>query len=208
MQNKINSSKKNTPDNNEKIPYMKRTIEHWKIVALYLILYDVIAVNVSYFLGLWLRFDLHYGTILKEYIIAFLEFAPIYTVVCLLVFGRLHLYSSVWRFSSFTELNRVMLATIITTIFQFVGITVFFRRMPVSYYLVGAVAQFGLITVVRFSYRYVNLQRNSRVQKKQSTHNIMVIGTGAAEQAILREMRNSEQISGQACCVIDDNSNK
>ena len=58
MQNKINSSKKNTPDNNEKIPYMKRTIEHWKIVALYLILYDVIAVNVSYFLGLWLRFDL------------------------------------------------------------------------------------------------------------------------------------------------------
>ena len=101
-----------------------------------------------------------------------------------------------------------MLATIITTIFQFVGITVFFRRMPVSYYLVGAVAQFGLITVVRFSYRYVNLQRNSRVQKKQSTHNIMVIGAGAAEQAILREMRNSEQISGQACCVIDDNSNK
>lgn len=31
MQNKINSSKKYTPDNNEKIPYMKRTIEHWKI---------------------------------------------------------------------------------------------------------------------------------------------------------------------------------
>ena len=208
MQNKINSSKKNTPDNNEKIPYMKRAIEHWEIVALYLILYDVIAVNVSYFLGLWLRFDLHYGAIPKEYIIAFLEFAPIYTVVCLLVFGRLHLYSSVWRFASFTELNRVMLATIITTIFQFVGITVFFHRMPVSYYLVGAVAQFGLITVVRFSYRYINLQRNSRVQKKQSTHNIMVIGAGAAGQAILREMRNSEQISGQACCVIDDNPNK
>ena len=208
MQNKINSSKKNTPDNNEKIPYMKRAIEHWKIVALYLILYDVIAVNVSYFLGLWLRFDLHYGAIPKEYIIAFLEFAPIYTVVCLLVFGRLHLYSSVWRFASFTELNRVMLATIITTIFQFVGITVFFHRMPVSYYLVGAAAQVGLITVVRFSYRYINLQRNSRVQKKQSTHNIMVIGAGAAGQAILREMRNSEQISGQACCVIDDNPNK
>lgn len=208
MQNKINSSKKNTPHNNEKIPYMKRAIEHWKIVALYLILYDVIAVNVSYFLGLWLRFDLHYGAIPKEYIIAFLEFAPIYTVVCLLVFGRLHLYSSVWRFASFTELNRVMLATIITTIFQFVGITVFFHRMPVSYYLVGAAAQVGLITVVRFSYRYINLQRNSRVQKKQSTHNIMVIGAGAAGQAILREMRNSEQISGQACCVIDDNPNK
>lgn len=100
------------------------------------------------------------------------------------------------------------MAAIITTIFQFVGITVFFNRMPVSYYLVGAVAQFGLITVARFSYRYINLQRNSRVQKKQSTHNIMVIGTGAAGQAILREMRNSEQISGKACCVIDDNPNK
>ena len=36
----------------------KTKIQHWKVIAFYLIVYDIIAVNFSYFLGLWLRFDL------------------------------------------------------------------------------------------------------------------------------------------------------
>ena len=51
MQNKINSSKEHILDNNEKIPYMNRAIEHWKIVALYLNLYNVISVNGPIFFG-------------------------------------------------------------------------------------------------------------------------------------------------------------
>lgn len=128
-----------------------------------------------------------------------------FTVV---VFCRAHLYSSVWRFAGFTELNRILMATVITTLFQVVGITCFFGRMPVSYYMVGAVGQFALTTGLRFSYRFVNLQRNHREQKKTYDSNIMIIGAGAAGQTILRELRNSEQVSGKPCCVIDDNPNK
>ena len=72
----------------------KKRIEHWQVVSLYLVLFDVIAVNVSYFAGLLLRFDLHFSQIPQMYLTPFLRFAPIYTVAVLVVFEVLHLYNS------------------------------------------------------------------------------------------------------------------
>ncbi|MCC2190984.1 nucleoside-diphosphate sugar epimerase/dehydratase [Fusicatenibacter faecihominis] len=186
----------------------KAKIQHWKVIAFYLVVYDIIAVNFSYFLGLWLRFDLQYSNIPREYLSAFLKFAPVYTVAVVIVFYILRLYNSLWRFASFNELNRIFAASVITTVIQIVGITALFVRMPFSYYVVGAATQFALITVVRFAYRFINMERARREQSARSRHNVMVIGAGAAGQTILRELQNSKEISGKACCVIDDNPNK
>ena len=38
-------------------------IEHWHVITAILIIYDMIAVNMSYFLALWLRFDFHFSAI-------------------------------------------------------------------------------------------------------------------------------------------------
>lgn len=173
-----------------------------------MVVYDIIAVNFSYFLGLWLRFDLQYSNIPREYLSAFLKFAPVYTVAVVIVFYILRLYNSLWRFASFNELNRIFAASVITTVIQIVGITALFVRMPFSYYVVGAATQFALITVVRFAYRFINMERARREQSARSRHNVMVIGAGAAGQTILREVQNSKEVSGKACCVIDDNPNK
>ena len=186
----------------------KAKIQHWKVIAFYLVVYDIIAVNFSYFLGLWLRFDLQYSNIPREYLSAFLKFAPVYTVAVVIVFYILRLYNSLWRFASFNELNRIFAASVITTVIQIVGITALFVRMPFSYYVVGAATQFALITVVRFAYRFINMERARREQSARSRHNVMVIGAGAAGQTILRELQNSKEVSGKACCVIDDNPNK
>ena len=186
----------------------KTKIQHWKVIAFYLLVYDIIAVNFSYFLGLWLRFDLQYSNIPWEYLSAFLKFTPVYTVAVVIVFYILRLYNSLWRFASFNELNRIFAASVITTVIQIVGITAFFVRMPFSYYVVGAATQFALITVVRFAYRFINMERARREQSARSRHNVMVIGAGAAGQTILRELQNSKEVSGKACCVIDDNPNK
>ncbi len=186
----------------------KTKIQHWKVIAFYLLVYDIIAVNFSYFLGLWLRFDLQYSNIPREYLSAFLKFTPVYTVAVVIVFYILRLYNSLWRFASFNELNRIFAASVITTVIQIVGITALFVRMPFSYYVVGAATQFALITVVRFAYRFINMERARREQSARPRHNVMVIGAGAAGQTILRELQNSKEVSGKACCVIDDNPNK
>ena len=35
----------------------KKTFEHWEVVTLLLMIYDFMAVAVSYFAALWVRFD-------------------------------------------------------------------------------------------------------------------------------------------------------
>ena len=191
-----------------KLQKIRRRIEHWQIIAFYLVIYDIAAVNLSYFGALWLRFDLRFSSIPEVYLSAFLKFAPFYTVFCILVFAALRLYNSLWRFASISELNRVLVATAGTTLFQIVGITVFVQRMPVSYYIFGAVLQSGMILVVRFSYRYITLERARRAKHVHGIHRAMVIGAGAAGQVIIRELKNSDVADAVPVCVIDDNPNK
>ncbi len=186
----------------------KTRFKHWEFVAFYLVLYDILAVNFAYFMALWLRFDLKYTSIPADYLAAFLKFAPVYTFFCLAVFFVLRLYKSLWRFAGFSEFNRIFVASVITTVFHCVGITVFFRRMPISYYMMGAVIQFGLITVARFSYRYITMQKARRAKEQLALHNAMVIGAGAAGQVIIRELKSSTESTAKPVCVIDDNVNK
>ena len=186
----------------------EKKFEHWKMISLYLVVYDIIAVNLSYFAALFLRFDMRISSIPPEYLHAFIMFAPFYTVFALTVFHFLRLYNSLWQFASFDELNRIISSSVITTVFQMLFMTCLIVRMPVSYYIFGALIQFAMIVGIRFSYRYINLERNRRYNNHAAIHNVMVIGAGSAGKTILREMRNSQGMSGKACCVIDDNPNK
>ena len=198
----------NNMENAERAGSGKKRFHHWEFVAFYLLVYDILAVNIAYFVALWLRFDLKYSMIPADYMAAFIKFAPIYTVFSILVFFVLRLYRSLWRFAGFSELNHIFVASVITTAFHCVGITILFKRMPISYYMMGAVIQFGMITVVRFSYRYITMQRARRAKEQLALHNAMIIGAGAAGQVIIRELKNSAESTAKPVCVIDDNVNK
>ena len=186
----------------------KKKFDHWKIIALYLAVYDIFVINLSYFLALWLRFDTKFSLIPELYLNSFLKFAPFYTVVCLGIFWWLRLYNSIWRFASYVELLRCILSSILTSLVQIIGITLFVQRMPITYYFIGAVLQFGFVVGIRFSYRFVLLLRGRALKGDNPEKNCMLIGAGNAGQMILREVRNSKEIHEKVCCIIDDNPNK
>lgn len=161
------------------------SFRHWQRVAAYLVAYDIVAVTLSYYVALMLRFDLSFSRVPEIYLKPWAIFAPVYAVLCVLVFGRFRLYRSIWRFASFTELQRVTAATAVTTVIQIIGSTVAINmisvhtqynvhRMPLSYYIMGALLQFVLVTAIRFSYRFILLLRATR--DKKSSNNIMLIG--------------------------------
>lgn len=187
---------------------MKTRFSHWRAISVYLVLYDILAVNFSYFAGLWLRFDMHVSRIPQEYLSTFLNFAPIYTVFSLLIFYLFHLYNSLWRFASFSELNRILASTVITSVFHIAGINLLFQPMPASYYIIGTAAQFLLVTAVRFIYRFITLERAKREKNLRAVHNVMIIGAGSAGQIILRELKFSREADSRPCCFIDDDSGK
>lgn len=184
--------------------------QHWHIVALLLVVYDFIAVNGAYFFALWMRFDCHYTEIPVHYLVAWLRYVPINSIVCLIIFSRMHLYNSLWRFASYDELIKIIMATLISGVLHIVLITALFKRMPISYYIIGIGIQFLLVLAVRFAYRFILLERDKRdrlIQKKAAS-NVMLIGAGSAGQLILRDIHSAKEINEQVCCIIDDNSNK
>ena len=184
-------------------------LKHWHVVNIGLLLYDILAVNASYFLALWVRFDCRFSMITDYYMEAFLKFAPIYTVIAIAVFWRARLYKSIWRFASYSELMRVALSTIATFIVQTVGITVLFKRMPISYYFTGAILQFFAVLAVRFSYRFILLERSRREKEMGSDgKKVMLIGAGIAGQMILRDTFKARENKDKIVCIIDDNVNK
>ncbi len=185
-------------------------LKHWQVIAIYLVIYDILVVNASYFMALWLRFDVHFSMIPKYYLNSWKSFTPIYTVFCILVFWRMRLYNSLWRFASFSELMRILVATVITGVFHTIMITALYARMPISYYLIGMVLQLMGVLVVRFSYRFVLLLRSSRSMNRITAEpaNVMLIGAGSAGQLILHDIITSEELNEKVCCVIDDNPNK
>lgn len=185
----------------------KRKVEHWKVVRLLLMVYDFIAVIVSFGIALWLRFDCKVTSVEPQYLTTYKKTIIIYALFCLVVFWFLRVYKSIWRFASYSELLRVILATVVTGVIYTGSLLVFNLHMPVSYYVIGITVQFIATLGIRFFYRFVLLLRgrtNNEVQKK----NVMIIGAGSAGQMLFRDIKHAKETNETVACFIDDNPNK
>lgn len=184
-----------------------RKLEHWQVVTLLLMLYDFTAIALSYCLALWIRFDCKFSRIETSYLQAYGKSILIYGLFCVVVFWFLRLYKSIWRFASYSELLRVVAATLLTGSVYIIGMSTCVGRMPVSYYLIGISIQFCLTLGIRFSYRFVLLLRG-RTNKGADEKKVMLIGAGAAGQMIFRDIRSARETNEKVACFIDDNPNK
>lgn len=184
-----------------------RKIEHWQVVRLLLMVYDFIAVIVSFGIALWLRFDCKVTSVEPQYLTTYTKTIIIYALFCLVVFWFLRLYKSIWRFASYSELMRVILATVVTGVIYTGSLLIFNLHMPVSYNVIGITVQFIATLGIRFFYRFVLLLRgrtNNEVQKK----NVMIVGAGSAGQMLFRDIKHSIETNETVACFIDDNPNK
>ena len=216
----------------------RRVTRQWLSNAFFMAVYDAVAISASYFFALMLRFDFRYTKIPEYYLRPYWNFMPYYVAFCIVLFWLLKLYHGIWRYAGFSELSRILLATIISTVTHIFVIRMFFAenapvgRMPASYHVVGTMTQFFLVTVVRFIYRFVvllqghyfsgrswagderngsgNMDSDTDVNDNMGggTPRIMLVGAGDAGQMLLRDIRMSSYVQGRVICIIDDDSSK
>ncbi len=187
----------------------KLHIEKWHIVACFLVIYDIIAVNFSYLFALWIRHDGVFAGIPDFYLDAYKSFVPIYTAICIIVFWAMRMYHSVWKYASFFEMVRTAFGSGIVSVAHCILITVFFERMPISYYLWGACLQLIFLVTARFAYRFLLLEVNriKDIHEKRIENRVMIIGAGNAGQQILRSIEKDFNHTDKIVCLIDDDSN-
>ena len=186
---------------------LKERVESFPQHKVLLIVLDIIFINLSSFLALWLRFNMKISDIELWYVDSIVSAALVNTVGTVLIFAVLKLYSSLWRFASIKELVYVIegcIASILLNIFFY-----FFTYKPIfrSYFLLYGASLFLLTCVSRFSYRLVRLLYRSNIHGRH-VRNTMIIGAGEACNVVMKELELSTELDARICCVIDDDVKK
>ncbi len=185
----------------------KRVLSNRKIQIPLLMIYDIAAIMASYFFALWFRFDCMYSAIPHDYLTAYAIFCPIYAVVCIAVFYGFRFYNMIWSFVGFNEFVQMMCVSGCMSLLHIFGITILFRNMPISYYLIGMCFQTIAITGIRVSYRLLLILKN-RQRTADDANRVMIIGAGSSGKMIIRDLHGGEKIRDKVVCAIDDNPGK
>ena len=162
-----------------------------------LVLLDAIIMNGSYYLAMLIRF--YFGgsfrteKVAELYLPAFQRFWPWYTALAIIVFALWGLYSRRWKNAGLKEFNRLLAANLCTVVIMVAGTLIFVERMPVTYYVIGAVLQLALTALIRFAYRFWILEK-ARLTKQPIK---VIVGTGLAANHVI------STIDSNAPVVID-----
>ena len=176
-----------------------------RIIAL--LIMDTMSIVIASFAAIYIRFDFQFNAIPKEYMAKFEYILPFNIGFTILFFVIWKLYKSVWRYASATEMLNIVFATCCASVAQFVLCQLTNQKMPRSYYIIYLFLLFAMTCGIRFSYRIlriINMKRADIAQKKKG-NNVMLIGGGAAANAILKEAESSQFVSMNIKCIIDDN---
>lgn len=170
-----------------------------------MMIYDALAVNIAYFSALVLRYyvTFEFNPDAVVFLNTFRKFAPYYGVICVAVFYVFRLYNTMWKFGGLRDLNRIILACVVTALIQILGTRIFLIQMPETYYVLGFVIQVALIVLVRFAYRLYLLERNTAEAKRKASTNVMVIGIGGVGQFAWNQIEQDGSM--KVACVVSSN---
>ena len=138
----------------------ERGIPKWKVIAFFMALYDFVAVCGAYFLELFFRFDGLYSAIPSYYLEPYEKFIFPCAAASIVIFFLCRMYNGMWRYASFADFIRTFIGSMISSILHTILITVLFmrgapfKRMPYSYYILGAGFQFIFLVAIRFAARF------------------------------------------------------
>lgn len=176
-----------------------------------LIIYDIASVVLASYLALLIRYSFDMAEIPEHFLAPISRFLPFNILITLLVLYLFRMYHSLWAFAGETELQNLVISSIISAITYSIGIQ-FFRApgqqaVPGSYYFLYMFLLISFIFVSRFSYRFFRSMKHKQ-QNKNNGISVMVIGAGEAANLIIKEIVNSNFSTMVIRCIIDDDSGK
>ena len=189
---------------------MMKLFKKWDLSIVYkvlLVFLDIIFINVSSFLALWIRFNMHISEIPPEYADSVRGLVVANTIVTVTIFALFRLYTSLWRFASIKELVYIIEACGVSVLSNILAYYLTYRIIYRSYFPLYTTSLFLLTCLSRFSYRLARLLYHGNIHGRH-VRNTMIIGAGEACNVVMKELELSTELDAKICCVIDDNQRK
>ncbi|HKK94960.1 MAG TPA: hypothetical protein VJ916_01355, partial [Anaerovoracaceae bacterium] len=180
------------------------------IRRLILIVYDIIAVYVSAFFALFIRFEFTLSDEFLRYFNEFLDSAYILVVITVITFYIFKLYSSLWLYASVKEMENVFKSCIVVVVatlsISHLSNHALFN-LPRSFYVIYLFIFFFMIFVSRFLYREIREIKNNLTDDSKKKK-VLIVGAGVAGSTILKEINSSKKLNKKVVCMVDDDPKK
>ena len=176
--------------------------------VLLLVLLDIFLINLAQFLALYLRFEFNLHNMLESnFLHNILAFAPVNTLMVILVMAFFGVYNSLWEYVSIKEAGLIATSVVICSILQYFGMSMLQLQVPRSFPLIYTMLLSGFIIGERLLYRLLrSFQRNMERYEQQAP--TLMIGAGDAGALALRDLRGSEMSRNRIVCIVDDDPAK
>lgn len=171
---------------------------------LIVIAHDVLMIPIAWLLAYWLRFNL--ANIPVVFLKQAFHILPWLMLLQLGAYQLFGLYRGIWRFASLPDLMRIIKAVLLCTLLLAMVLYVYSNwvHLPRSIFPLYAILLIGLLSGSRLGYRGIKDSRN----RSRSEDRVLIIGAGAAAEALLRDMLRDPQQRYQPIGLLDDNIHK
>lgn len=178
-------------------------MKHRRMILL--LLTDIIAINISYAVAFFIRFDsiipfVKDGDNIIKYII-------IVTTIKIMTFSFFKLYKSLWEYASIDEMIEVVVATLAANALVILALIFMNAEIPRSIYITTPIIDMALIGGSRFVYRIFRRIKYG-ITSNGDAKRVLIIGAGAAGVMVLKELRNHDGLRSKPIAFIDDNIKK
>lgn len=178
--------------------------------VLILVALDIVLVNLSIIIGLFLRFSLDeaYLKIPPGDMVRYTDNAVVITAIFIVTFYLFKLYSSLWRYASVNELISIVLAATAASVISYVYGVFLGVQMPRSIYVISWMLIMLSVGGVRFSYRIFWVSYYLSKKERTALKNVLVVGAGSAGAKIIKEMQKNKEFGYYPVGIIDDDKYK
>lgn len=187
----------------------KKNKKHQLIIRqVFLVIIDIIILNLAVVAALIMRFDVSILAIPYHYAHIYTNTALLYTIFGIALFWLFRLYTSLWRYANIAEVLKILEACVATVAMYIVLTIITGNRLPKSVYFMQFCFMILGTTASRYIYRFIRatLLRDRHVE---GADRVMIIGAGEAGNLLLKEIQNSRYLNNQdVICFIDDDHSK
>ncbi len=185
-----------TPETTTRVPFLR----YRKFV---IALFQAALLSTTYYCSFLLRLDFSVANPHRK---AFLLTLPIVLLVKLPVFYRFRLFSGWWRYVGMSDLLDIVKATAVSAPIICAGVYVFhgFLNYPRSVFVIDPILTIFVVGGTRFAIRAY--YESARLHLAQV--NTLVIGAGRAGNAVVRELKESEELEYNPVGLVDDDPTK